>query len=67
MDIHTFNDKRDICINQTQLLYAPQYKGWIVPGGHMIIIDEQEALRYAARLDSVIKANQVRQKQNSFR
>ena len=63
MNIHTFNNKRDICINQTQLLYAPRHGGWIVPGGG-IILDEGEALRYAKKLDEIIKANIYRLKRN---
>lgn len=63
MNIHTFNNKRDICINQTQLLYAPRHGGWIVPGGG-IILDEAEALRYAKKLDEIIKANIYRLKRN---
>lgn len=56
MNIHLFNNKKDICVNQTQVLYAPRHGGWIVPGGG-IIYDENEAIRYAQKLDELIKHN----------
>ena len=66
MNIHLYDNRKDISVGMAQLFYNPVKRGWVAPGG-IIITDLNEALRYACQLDELIKLQTQKKKRKAPR
>lgn len=66
MNIHLYDNRKDISVGMAQLFYNPVKRGWAAPGG-IIITDLNEALRYACQLDELIKLQTQKKKRKASR